>query len=335
MNRPEDGGVVLALDLGGTALAAGVVGIAGTILTQRVVPAARRGRGDGILQNLCETVSDLRDEALQSGQPIRGIGLGLPGIIDTRTGSVGEDIQNLPELRGLPVRRILEERFGLPVAVDNDVNALALAEWFFGAGRDCRSLAVIAAGTGVGGGLILNGALVRGAGGYGGEIGHIPVDLDGRECFCGSRGCVKAYASGPDIADQARALAGRGESPRLLALAGGDLGRIDAPMVFAAAAQGDPAALRVAAKASQALGAAVAVLINLCNPELIVLAGGVMEAGEILLAPLRHWAEQYAFPAAFRQTRIHRSSLTKASGIRGATALFLYEERRSAPEIGR
>lgn len=329
MTRPEGGGVVLAVDVGGTALAAGLVQPSGAILTQRVVPTARCGRGDGVLQNLLETVSGLHDEARQSGYPIRGIGLGLPGAIDTKAGSVGEDIQNLPELAGVPIRRILEERFGLPAAVDNDVNALALAEWFFGAGRDCRHLAVIAVGTGVGGGLILNGALVRGACGYAGEIGHIPVELDGRECFCGSRGCVKAYASGPDIADQARVLAGRGESPRLLDLAAGDPSRIDAPMVFVAAVQGDPAALGVVAKAAQALGAAVATLVNLCNPERIVLAGGVIEAGEILLAPLRQWAERYAFPTAFRRTQIVRSTLTKGSGIRGAAALFLYEERRS------
>jgi len=329
VNRPDDGGVVLAVDLGGTTLAAGLVRPSGDILAQRLAPTARRGRGEGILQNLLETVSELCDEAQRVGLPIRGIGLGLPGIINTEAGSVGGEIQNLPELRGLPIRRILQERFDLPVAVDNDVNALVLAEWFFGAGRDCRNLAVIAVGTGVGGGLILNGTLVRGAGGYGGEIGHIPIELDGRECFCGSRGCVKAYASGPDIADQARDLAKRGESPRLLALAGGDPSRIDSPMVFSAAAQGDPAALGVVAKASQALGAAVAVLVNLCNPELIVLAGGVMEAGDILLAPLRQWAERYAFPGAFRGTRILRSALTKASGIRGAAALFLYEERQS------
>ncbi len=324
--RPDDRGVVLAVDLGGTTLAAGLVGGAGDILAQRLVPAARRGRGEGVLQNLLEMMSDLRDEARRGGHSIRGIGLGLPGIIDAETGSVGEDIQNLPELRGLPIRRILQERFNLPVAVDNDVNALALGEWSFGAGRGCRNLAVIAVGTGVGGGLILNGTLVRGMSGYGGEIGHIPVELDGRECSCGRRGCVKAYAAGPDIADQGRALAERGESPQLLALAGGDPGRIDAPMVFAAAARGDPAALGVAAKASQALGAAVAVLVNLCNPELIVLAGGVIDAGDILLGPLRHWAERYAFAAAFRGTRLLRSSLTKASGVRGAAALFFYEQ---------
>jgi glucokinase len=334
MTACHEGGVILAADLGGSGLAAGLVRPTGEILSSRTVPTARRGRGEGILGNLCEILAEVGDGARRAHLPLRGIGLGLPGAVDAEAGRVGEDIPSLPELAGVPVRALLEERFGLPVAVDNDVNVLALAEWFFGVGRGCRHLALLAAGTGVGGGLIVNERLIRGAHGYGGEIGHIPVELDGRDCFCGSRGCVKAYAAGPDIAARARALAAAGDAPLLLALAGGDPARLDAPLVFAAAAQGDPAALGVTAKAAQALGAATAVLINLVNPELIVWAGGVFEAGEILIEPTRRWAARYAFPAAYRRTRILRSTFTKGSGIRGAAALFLYqagERPRTAP----
>jgi glucokinase len=323
---PAETGLILSLDLGGSSLAAGLVRPTGTVLARRTLPADQHGRGPAVVALLLETVTNLREEARRTGEPILGIGLGLPGVIDPPTGAVGRDIQNLPELGGVPIRRILEERFNLPVAVDNDVNALLLGEWFYGAGRGCRHLAMIAAGTGVGGGLILNGDLVRGASGYAGEIGHIPVELDGRACFCGGRGCVKAYASGPDIADQARALAQSGAAPQLLELAGGDPARIDAPLVFAAAAGGDPAAQAVVAKAAQALGAAAAVLINLCNPEIIILGGGVLEAGEILLEPVRRWAGRYAFSSALAGTRLVRSSRTKASGAQGAAALFLYEQ---------
>jgi glucokinase len=136
--------------------------------------------------------------------------------------------------------------------VDNDVNALTLGEWTFGQARGFRHVAMIAVGTSIGGGLILNGELVRGAGGYGGEIGHITVDLDGPDCFCGSRGCLKVFASGADIARQARHLLRPNRPSVLVELAGGDPERIDALLVFAAAARGDPTAVTVVASMNRA-----------------------------------------------------------------------------------
>jgi len=155
-----------------------------------------------------------------------------PGIIDVNTGTIGEDIQNIPEFRRLALGRTLMQRTGLPVVVGNDVNALTLGEWCFGQAQGLRHVAMIAVGTSIGGGLILNGALVRGAGGYGGEIGHITVDLDGPECLCGSRGCIKVYASGPDLARQARSQLGTNQGSVLLDLARGDPDRIDAPLLM-------------------------------------------------------------------------------------------------------
>jgi len=322
-------GVIIGVDLGGTTLAGGLVDPGGMVQYSRAVPTDRLGRGEGVLQNLLEVVGGLAEDARKLNHPLLGVGIGAPGVIDVGTGTIGEDIQNIPEFRGLALGRILRGRTGLPVVVDNDVNALTLGEWTFGQARGFRHVAMIAVGTSIGGGLILNGALVRGASGYGGEIGHITVDLDGPDCFCGSHGCLKMFASGADIARQARHLL-RVNQPSVLAeLAAGDPDRIDAPLVFAAAARGDPTAVTVVARAAQALGAGVATLINLCNPEMIVLGGGVMEAGEILVEPVTRWARFYAFEAAFDRTRIVRSALTKESGVLGAAALFLYEQRRT------
>jgi glucokinase len=253
--------------------------------------------------------------------------------VEEDTGRIGPDIQKLPELGNLPLRTVLQDRTGLSVVVDNDVNALCLAEWMFGQAHGLRHVAMVVAGTGVGGGLILNGALVRGASGYAGEIGHITVEMDGRPCFCGSRGCVKAYASGPDIVAQVGELLGEEHSAIWAELTGGDPLRISAPLVFRAADRGDPVAEAIVAKAAQALGAGVAALINLCNPEMIILGGGVMEAGEILVEPVRRWARFYAFERAFDRTRIVRSILSKQSSILGAAALFLYHAvpRTAAP----
>ena len=130
---------------------------------------------------------------------VTGIGLGVPGIVDAERGRVGVDVHYVPELAGAPLAAMLGERLGVPVFVDNDVNALALAEWTWGAGRGARSLVMLALGTGVGGGIIVDGRLLRGRAGFGGELGHVPMNFDGPPCRCGGRGCLKAYVSGTDI----------------------------------------------------------------------------------------------------------------------------------------
>jgi glucokinase len=321
-------GVVLAVDVGGTGLAGGLVEPAGVIVSSRTVPTERRGRGEGVLKNLLEFVACLADDARASHRPVQGIGVGVPGAVEESTGRIGPDIQNIPELASVPIRSVLQECTGLPVVVDNDVNALCLAEWRFGQAKGLHHVAMIAVGTGVGGGLILNGSLVRGVSGYAGEIGHITVEMDGRPCFCGSRGCVKAYASGPDLVAQVRELLDQAPSPIWSELTAGDPGRIDPPLIFRAADRGDAVAETVVAKAAQALGAGVAALVNLCNPEMIILGGGVVEAGEILMEPVRRWARFYAFERAVARTRIVRSGLSKQSGILGAAALFLCEAAR-------
>lgn len=326
--RAGSSGVIIGLDVGATTLAGGVVDPAGRILNARTAPTDRLGRGEGILQNLLDVVGGLVEDARSLRNAILGVGVGVPGVIEAGGGTIGEDIQNIPEFRGLALGRILGERTDLPVVVDNDVNALTLGEWTFGQARGLRHVAMIAVGTSIGGGLILDGTLVRGACGYGGEIGHITVDLDGPDCACGSKGCLKVFASGADIARRARELLRAGQPSVLTALSGGNPERIEATSVFTAAGQGDRVAVTVVARAAQALGAGVANLIKLCNPEVIVLGGGVMEAGEMLLEPVIRWARFYAFEAAFDRTRIVRSSLTKESAVLGGAALFLYEQGR-------
>jgi glucokinase len=327
----DQGGVILAVDVGGTGLAGGLVEPTGTILSSRAVATERRGRGEGVLKNLLEFVADLANDARASRRSVQGLGVGVPGAVEESTGRIGPDIQNIPELANVPIRSVLQECTGLPVVVDNDVNALCLAEWRFGQAKGLHHVAMIAVGTGVGGGLILNGSLVRGVSGYAGEIGHITVEMDGRPCFCGSRGCVKAYASGPDLVAQVRELLDQTPSPIWSELTAGDPGRVDPPLIFRAADRGDAVAEAVVAKAAQALGAGVAALVNLFNPEMIILGGGVVEAGEILMEPVRRWARFYAFERAVARTRIVRSGLSKQSGILGAAALFLCAAPRREP----
>ena len=316
--------VVMAVDIGGTTISAGIVGADGAVHAPRQVPTYARGKGEAVLENIVGALEGLRGEA-PAGALVVGVGIGAPGNVDAAAGRIGEDIQNIPELKGLALGPLVAGRLGLPVVVDNDVNALALGEMAFGAARGARNFILICIGTGVGGGIVLNGRIVRGASGYGGEVGHMSVEPDGRPCFCGSRGCLKAYLSGPDLAAQACEALAAAPAARFLVLAGGDAAAIRAEHLFQAAREGDTAAQAIVDRAARILGTALGNLINGLNPELILLGGGVMGAADLLLEPARAWARRYSFASAFAAAKIGLASLDKHSGIKGAAALFFIE----------
>jgi glucokinase len=208
---------------------------------------------------------------------------------------------------------MLGRRLRVPVFVDNDVNALALAEWTWGAGRGARSLVMLALGTGVGGGIILDGRLHRGQGGFGGELGHVPIDFDGPPCICGGRGCLKAYVSGTDIARRA----------------GERLGRpVGAAEIFRLAADGDVAADAVVEEVCAALGAGLAIIVNGLNPERLLLAGSVAKSLRPLEARVRTALGRYAFAEAIGTTRLEILTLDKDATVRGGAALVHYETER-------
>src|SRR3989442_910520 len=206
--RPERGGVwgaisgppiSIGVDVGGTTIAAGAVTPAGDVLFDQIV-ATRDAAATGTIAAIEALVERVRTAAAARQLTITGIGVGVPGPVDTEAGSVGDPAPHAADLVGQPLGPRLAARFGVPAFVDNDVNALALAEWRFGAGRGARSLVVLAAGTGIGPGVILQGRLVRGVAGFRGEVGPAPVKFDGPPCWCGGRGCLAVYASGRGIA---------------------------------------------------------------------------------------------------------------------------------------
>ncbi|HEX6081285.1 MAG TPA: ROK family protein, partial [Methylomirabilota bacterium] len=239
--------------------------------------------------------------------------VGIPGTVDVERGVVGVDVHYAPELIGVPLAARLGPRVGVPVFVDNDVNALALAEWTWGAGRGARSLVMLALGTGVGGGIVLDGRLHRGAAGFGGELGHVPIDFDGRPCICGGRGCLKTYVSGTDIAR-------RGEE-RLARPIGAD-------EVFRLAAAGRVEAEEIVDEVCRALGAGLAIIVNGLNPERLLLAGSVAKSLRPLEARIRAATATYAFAGALAATRLEILSLDKNATVRGGAALVRYESER-------
>ncbi len=309
---PADGRVVIGVDVGGTTTAAGLVASDGRVLASVQAPTHDAGPGtalvtlEGVLERIGIEARRRRIEPVAAG-------IGVPGTVDAETGEVGAEAHHVPELAHVPLGRRLGERTGLPVFVDNDVNALALGEWMFGAGRGARSLVLLALGTGVGGGIILDGRLVRGHAGYAGELGHVPIDFDGRPCICGGRGCLKAYVSGSDIAREGSLRLGR---------------EVTAQEVFRLGAAGEPAAQALVDEVCRALGAGLAVIVNGLNPERLLLAGGVAESLRPLEARIRAACAGHAYAGAWAATALQIVVLDKGSAVRGGAALAHYETRR-------
>ena len=314
--------VVIAVDVGGTTIAAGLVTPAGEVIDERRIAAEPAARAT--LATVESLIEDLRRRA--GGRVVRGIGVGVPGPVDA--GRVAAEVPHAPDLANRPLAELLRARFALPAYVDNDVNALALGEWRFGAGQGVRSLVVLAAGTGFGCGIILEGRLVRGVNGFGGEFGHTPVKFDGPRCWCGGRGCLAIYASGRGIAEAARARVAADPTAALIAAAG-EVEAITTALVFRLAAAGDPTAAAVVDEACRALGAMIATMVNGLNPEAIVVTGGVAESLVALDKRILAAAAEYAFPRALGAARITIVPADKRTTMRGAAALVAYELERN------
>lgn len=308
------GHAAIGVDVGGTTTAAGLVAADGQVLAHFQEPTHGRGPGTA-LDTLLDLLGKLEGAARVRGLQISGVGIGVPGTVDTERGVIGADIHYVPELAETPLAAVVGARLGLPAFVDNDVNVLALGEWMFGAGKGTRSLVVLALGTGVGGGIILDGRLHRGQGGFGGELGHVPINFDGRPCICGGRGCLKTYVSGTDIALQG--------SLRLKR-------EVTAAEVFELAAGGDPVAREIVDEVCQALGAGLAVIVNGLNPERLLLAGSVAKSLKALEREVREWVARYAFAQALATTRVEILTRDKDATVRGGAALLHYETQRRA-----
>ncbi|MCB1161883.1 ROK family protein [bacterium] len=318
--------ILLGLDVGGTNVKAVLATADGRALRRARWRTAELGDTPAAaLDGLAARVDRLLAAARLAPAALGGLGLACAGLIDGESGRI-LDAPNLRHWEGAPLGEWLAGRFPCAVAVENDVNALAYGEWRLGAGRGTRHLACLALGTGVGGGLILDGALYRGRRGLAAELGHLVIDREGRRCPCGNRGCLEAYAGARALEAAARrALARRraGHAALTRALGGG----APDPRALAAAARGGSALAReLLAEAGRALGVAVTSIINAFAPERVILAGGVAAAGALVLGPARAEAR-----ARLMNPRVQRLDLRlRALGNDGAAlgAALLAAERR-------
>ncbi|HWV88104.1 MAG TPA: ROK family protein [Capillimicrobium sp.] len=310
---------VLALDIGGTKLAAGVVEDDGAVRAFAVAPsAAARGPQDTLARLFA--LGRRAIEQAGPGTPVDAVGIGCGGPLDPRRGVLVAPA-HLPGWHDVPVVAMAQEAFGLPAAIENDATAAAAGEHRWGRGAGVRHLVYLTISTGVGGGIVADGRLYRGAAANGGELGHVTVDRDGRPCrTCGRRGCLEAYASGTAIAERATealAAAAPGGPPSALAA----IPQPTAADVAAAARDGDPLAVAVWDETCAALACGLTSLVNVLEPELVVLGGGVTRAGEQLLAPVRERVAADAMGPAAAAVRIERSAFDDRVGVMGAAAI--------------
>lgn len=331
-SRGRRRGLVIGVDIGGTKVAAGVVNPAGRVLARGRAQTPNRSKSPGVVE---DTIAGVVDE-LRREYPVTAVGVGAAGFVDRSRSSV----LFAPHLswRGEPLRTALTARLGLPVAVENDANASAWAEMRLGAGRGSSDAVVVNLGTGIGGAVVLDGALYRGRHGIAGEFGHMAVVQDGHRCECGNRGCWEQYASGNAVTREARELAAA-DSPvarGLLQAVGGDPSRITGPLVAELAAEGDRACVEVLEDVGRWLGKGLADLAAAFDPEVFVIGGGVSECGDLLLGPARTAYRRHLTGRGYRpEARIVRAQLGNEAGLVGAALLAREEPPQRFRGVGR
>ncbi len=317
---------VLGVDLGGTKISVGAMTTDGsTSLPLDTLPTLASEGADAVVGRIVSMIEATIKSAMKETGATRddflGIGIGSPGPLDRERGLV----ITTPNLgwHNFPLRDRVSAGTGMRATLDNDANCATLGEWWIGAARGARNVVGMTIGTGIGGGLILDGKLYHGTSDVAGEIGHTSIDSTGRRCKCGNYGCLEAYASGPATADRAREALAGGEDSLLSKMVDGKLDDLTAHHVYDASKRGDPVAQEVVRETARFIGTGIANLLNIFNPDVVVLAGGVAQAGEELFAPVRAEVRRRAFKPAVEACRIVPGELEGAAGVAGAVATFL------------
>lgn len=310
----------IGVDIGGTNVKIALVDFDGKIIYSNTVPTRAEMGYEAGVNNIKQAIKELMQETGESAKTIEAIGFGLPGQIDYKEGIV-KNLPNIPGWVNIPLAKIIEDEFSIPTRLDNDVRCAALGELNFGAGKGCENLICITVGTGIGSGIVLNGKLVRGASNAAGEIGHIKMDMTGGPlCGCGDYGCFEAYASGPAIVTMAKEYISGGKSAKYKEMATD--GIITPYIVAQAALQGDAVSIQIFKQMGKIIGTGLASVINLLNPEKIIIGGGVADAGDILLNPIKETIIDRAMPIQGSAVQVVPAQLANTAGVIGASLLI-------------
>jgi glucokinase len=311
---------VIGIDVGGTNIKAGVVDYQANILAEmKVLSEASSSGPDAILNKLQRIVTELISQ--MKGQSPMAIGFGIPGAIHSVDGVVTQ-APNFPALNGMPLRNLMSEKLKLPCFIDNDANCIALGEMWAGAGRGYSHILLLALGTGIGGGVIIDDEMLRGADGMAAELGHIAVEIDGAKCNCGSAGCLETIASATGILRMFREQKSQNAKSTLNSLQDTS---ITPAVIYAEALKGDQFSRTLIEQAGRGLGVGMASFINIFNPEIVIIGGGVAAAWEILIPPAIETMKRRAFKAPAARVKVVRAEKEDDAGIFG-TAYLAWDE---------
>ena len=310
----------IGIDLGGTFLKAGLCDASGKVHNRKSIKTKSDEGKDLILSDIMELVNYFKKKAENLGI-IKAFGMGVPGLVDINKGIIYE-LTNIPGWRNIPIREILEAKTGLPCYVDNDVNVMTLGEFRYGAARGADNVIGLTLGTGVGGGLIINGHLYRGSTMSAGEIGHVNVEKKGRPCNCGSFGCLEQYVGNKQIVERAIEKINAGKEPTVLRdIVEGNLELMTPKILSAAAERGDKVAVEVWEETGEYLGIVLAGLTNVINPDIIVIGGGVSKSGKYILKPVTKTIMARAMDVSSKAVSVVLARLGEDAGIIGGAAL--------------
>ena len=316
---------VLAIDLGGTQIRGAIVTRQGQIVAKNFSPTLAAEGSESVISRIFSAIDHLLEGKGGGSSLPEAISLAAAGAIDYEKGIITLS-PNLPGWHNVPLRDVVGERYDMETFLINDASAAALGEQRFGAGKGVNSLIYLTVSTGIGGGIIINGELYSGVSGGAGEVGHMTIDVNGPVCSCGNNGCLEVLASGKAMAREAIRRIGNGERSALTEMVGGEIDSITAEEVSSAAQAGDSLALEVVSRAAMYLGVGLANLVNIFNPEMIVIGGGVAKMGDLLLDPAREVVRKRAFSLSVQAVRIVNARNIDEAGLLG-TAAFAFQHR--------
>jgi len=316
---------IIGVDLGGTNIVSLLMSQDGKILARDT----RRSLGkEGKERTISQMVASVR-EILREGERLKvfsksilGVGIGSPGPLNTKEGVI-HFAPNLPGWIEVPLIQILRDELNLPIFLENDANAAALGEWWLGAGKNVDNLVLLTLGTGIGGGIIIEGEVLHGAWDTAAEIGHMIIHEGGLICGCGKQGCLEAYASATGVVKRTLAAIEEGEKTLLINLVENRLEDITCELIFKTAEKGDSLAKWIVEETARYLGIGIASIVNIINPEMVIFSGGMTAAGDLLFKPVRKYAQENALAAAIKEVKIVPAALGGNAGAIGAAATVL------------
>ena len=311
----------IGIDLGGTNIKYGIVSSEGEILKKGMIPSFAGSKKEIILSNIKKAIATLLIFARENNVKIESIGLGCPGTVNIETGTIMNMVPNVPQLKNVNIKEELKKYFDLPIFVDNDANLMGWAEYLFGAAQGYDNCLCLTIGTGIGSGIILDGKLFHGSSFAGAEFGHTSICYDGIECNCGNIGCVEMYASARAMVYKARKLLSNGKDSILNNMVGGDLKKVSTKLIFDAWKKNDRLCSQIVEETCLYLGTAIASAVNLLNPEVVVIGGGVAEAGMRFIKKIEKETKKRANPSAIKDLKVVKAQLGNDAGFIGAGVL--------------